>query len=167
MVDPEQEKFNKENFFDKEKLREEEQGKQEIKKESIEEKKELIEKGEQEQTGEESEIREKSYGENKEFEGSIEENREKRKQEVESILQEGLEDVYADLEEEKKQIFREKGEAISAEINEHLDRSKPKPNKIIRFIKQWLYLLNFNKEFVEQEAKTKTDKIINMNLREE
>lgn len=167
MVDPEQEKFNKESFFDKEKPREEEQGKQEIKKESIEEKKESIENGEQGQAEEEGEAWGKSHRENEGFEESVEENREKRKKEVENILQEGLEDIYAGLNEEKKQIFREKGEAISAEINEHLDRSKPKPNKIIRFIKQWLYLLNFNKEFVEQEAKTKTDKIINMNLREE
>lgn len=88
--------------------------------------------------------------------------KEKRLERVEQYLQEGLEEVYAELEDAKKQDFKEKGETVAQEINSYLDRSKPKPEKIVKLIKKWLYALNFKKEFTEQEAKKKADRIINL-----
>ncbi|MFW5888731.1 MAG: hypothetical protein ACOCVY_03385 [Patescibacteria group bacterium] len=99
-----------------------------------------------------------------------------RRKEIEKILQDGLEDMYKELDDEKKKIFREKGEKIASQINEYLDERRSRKlsdffnsvkKKILRLIKQWLCLLNASKEFIEQEAKLKSDKIINMNWQKE
>jgi hypothetical protein len=177
MVDKKEEHLNKKN----ESFPEEEKGGVE-RETSPEEGKEEMLTPEQapERTEKEEEEKEKAEGELRVSSNvtpkTKQEDRDRRKREIEKILQDGLEDIYKELNEEKKKVFREKGEEIASQINEYLDepRSGKLSNffssikkKILRLIKQWLYLLNVSKEYAEQEAKLKSDKIIKMNSQEE
>jgi hypothetical protein len=176
MVDRKEEylKKKKESLFEEnergaERENSPEEGKEEML--SPEQAPERIKKEEEEKEKAEGELRVSSNGTPK----TKQEDRDRRKREIEKILQDGLEDIYKELNDEKKKVFREKGEEIASQINEYLDepRSGKLSNffssikkKILRLIKQWLYLLNVSKEYVEQEAKLKSDKIMNMNSQE-
>jgi hypothetical protein len=55
------------------------------------------------------------------------------------------------------------GEETVEKINSLLDKTKIKIGKIINLIKKWLKIIpGINQFFLEQEAKIKTDKIINL-----
>ncbi|MFA5128032.1 MAG: hypothetical protein WC457_03470 [Patescibacteria group bacterium] len=87
---------------------------------------------------------------------------------VEKILSEGLDDTYAGLSPIAQQEFKLKGEQTAVSIREILRSTKVKAKKIFQLILEWLSLLpNVNKFFLEQEAKIKTDRIIELNKREQ
>ena len=87
---------------------------------------------------------------------------------VEKLLAEGLEDTYANLSPIAQQEFRLKGEQTASAIREMLHATKVKAKKIFQLILEWLSLLpNVNKFFLEQEAKIKTDRILELKKREE
>jgi len=82
---------------------------------------------------------------------------------IENILEEDLEEIYFSLPPEKQKEFKTKGEETAKKISLALQKTKIKVNQIIKLIKNWLKLIpGVNKFFLEQEAKIKADKIIEL-----
>lgn len=80
---------------------------------------------------------------------------------IEKILEIGLADEYAKLSPIAKQEFKIKGEETTAKIRELLLATHVKVKKIFFLIIEWLRILpGVNKFFLEQEAKIKTDLIL-------
>ena len=89
-----------------------------------------------------------------------------RKQ-IESILSEDLSDIYLSLPKEKQVEFKEAGEETAGKIEKLMQVVKINVKKIVDLIRRWLRLIpGVNKFFLEQEAKIKTDKIINLSEKE-
>jgi hypothetical protein len=81
--------------------------------------------------------------------------------EIDSILSEGLEDIFLDMPMERQQIFKKTGEEVTTKINELMGKTKIKFEKIVNLIKKWLGLIpNVSNYYLIQEAKIKADKII-------
>jgi hypothetical protein len=82
---------------------------------------------------------------------------------VESVLADGLGDVYARMEQELKSKFKNKGEEIAQKIETIIAQGKTRLKQILSWIREWLKMIpGVNKFFLEQEAKIKTDKILAM-----
>ena len=80
---------------------------------------------------------------------------------IENILSEGMEEIYVNLSARRQIEFKKKGEETAAKIFFILKKTKVKVKKIIKLIKEWLKTIpGVNKFFLEQEAKIKTDKIM-------
>lgn len=85
----------------------------------------------------------------------------KQLKEIESILQEDLEEIYFNMDEAHKKMFKEEGERTARDIDKIVATGKSIAVKVIELVKRWLKLIpGVNKFFLEQEAKIKTDKII-------
>ncbi len=85
----------------------------------------------------------------------------KRADAIDSILAEGLNEVFLKMNPKQQSEFKKKGEETVAKINELLGQTKVKVNKIIDLIRSWLKLIpGVNKFFLEQEVKIKADRII-------
>ncbi|MFA6547431.1 MAG: hypothetical protein WCT11_00615 [Candidatus Magasanikbacteria bacterium] len=86
---------------------------------------------------------------------------------IEKILETGLADEYAKLSPIGKQEFKIKGEETTAKIRELLRSTHIKVKKIFYLIIEWLKILpGINNFFLEQEAKIKTDLIVNLHKKE-
>ncbi len=84
-----------------------------------------------------------------------------RAQAIDSILAEGLDEVFLNLKPEKQKEFKEKGEETVKKINILLGQTKVKVKKIINLIRAWLKIIpGVNKFFLEQESKIKADRIV-------
>lgn len=84
-------------------------------------------------------------------------------QAIENILEEDLGDVYFSLTPQKQQEFKKAGEETAIKISILVQKTKVKAKKIISLIRDWLLLIpGVNKFFLEQEAKIKADKIIEL-----
>ena len=82
---------------------------------------------------------------------------------IEKILESGLADQYAKLSPIAKQEFKIKGEETSIKIKELLEDTHVKVKKILQLIIEWLKVLpGLNKFFLEQEAKIKTDNLVEL-----
>jgi hypothetical protein len=82
---------------------------------------------------------------------------------IEKILEDGLGDAYQRLSPVAKQEFKIKGEKTAVKISELLRSTHVKVKKILRLIIEWLKILpGINRFFLEQEAKIKTDKILEL-----
>lgn len=80
---------------------------------------------------------------------------------IESILEEGLGELYAGMTPERQVEFKRVGEETASKIASLLLEAKVHVKKIIDLIRNWLKLIpGVNKYFLEQEAKIKADKII-------
>lgn len=87
---------------------------------------------------------------------------------VEKLLESGLEDAYQALSPLAQQEFKLKGEQTASKIRELMRSAKIKVKKIFKLIFEWLSMLpGINHFFLEQEAKIKTDKIIELKKQEE
>lgn len=85
---------------------------------------------------------------------------------IDTILAEGLSEIFLKMKPEEQKIFQKKGEETVDKINELLNQTKIKINKIVSLIRKWLSLIKgINKFFLEQEVKIKTDKIIRLKNR--
>jgi len=85
---------------------------------------------------------------------------------IEDIMEEDLETMYATLPEERKQLFRDKGEETAKEIEGLMYKVKVKSKKIFKLMFSWMKIIpGVSKYFLEQEAKLKTDEL--MHLKEE
>lgn len=85
--------------------------------------------------------------------------------ELEQILSENLDDLYASLTPEQKIVFKQKGEETASKIEVLMKEFKVNFDKILTLIKEWLLLLaqmipGVNKIFLIKEAKIKTEKIL-------
>lgn len=89
------------------------------------------------------------------------EYRQRREAAVDSILADGLNEVFLKMTPEEQRRFKAEGEKTAKEINGLLDKAKVGVSKVISLIKRWLGLIpGVNKYFLEQEAKIKADKIL-------
>ena len=82
---------------------------------------------------------------------------------IESILSDGLGDLYKNLPVQRQQEFKKKGEETAGKIAVLLQNAKTKIKKIINLIKNWLSMLpGVNKFYIEKEAKIKAEKLANL-----
>lgn len=89
--------------------------------------------------------------------------REERERQIENFLAGGLEKFYLQMSAEEQKEFKRAGEKTAREINSLLDKAKIKAKKVIDLIKKWLSLIpGVSKFFLEQEAKIRADKIMNL-----
>jgi len=89
--------------------------------------------------------------------------KDKTLQKIEDILGEDMTDVFLKLPPDKQKLFKEKGEETASLIKQMIDGAKVNTKKIFDLIKKWLRLIpGINQFFLEQEAKIKTDKILNL-----
>lgn len=80
---------------------------------------------------------------------------------VEQILEHGLGEMYANLPEDARPLFKKKGEEASTQIAVMLRTFKVEASKVVRLIRDWLHTIpSVNKFFLEQEAKIKTDAVL-------
>ncbi|MFA6587555.1 MAG: hypothetical protein WCT08_00630 [Patescibacteria group bacterium] len=86
---------------------------------------------------------------------------EKRVQEVEQILADGLQDLYMSLPPVEQQKFKIEGEKAAREVVGLLGQVKVKIDLIISVIRRWLSIIpGVNKFFIEQESKIKAQKLL-------
>gem|GEM_PF-542919 len=82
---------------------------------------------------------------------------------IENILSEGLEEEYKKLPPAIQAEFRQKGEETTGRIKKLLESSKVKVKQVLALILQWLRVIpHVNRYFLEQEAKIKADKIMDI-----
>ncbi len=82
-------------------------------------------------------------------------------QDIENILAEDLTDVFLQLTPEKRNAFKQAGEEAALKIKVMMEMGKVKAKKMLDIIRDWLRLVpGVNKFFLEQEAKIKTDKLV-------
>jgi hypothetical protein len=84
-------------------------------------------------------------------------------QEIENVLAQGLIDVYKQMPPKKQAEFKREGEKMAVKIRAMVTRARLKVRDILKMIRRWLQMIpGINKYFLEQEAKIKTDKIIEL-----
>ncbi len=82
---------------------------------------------------------------------------------IENILSENLDELYLQMTPQQQMTFKQKGEETSNKVQVLLYEAKVKVKEILNLIKDWLKLLpGINKFFLEQEAKIKTDRLLNL-----
>ena len=83
--------------------------------------------------------------------------------EVEKILEDGVGAFYDSLPPDAKPIFRARGEAVAREIADMVRTLKIHVKRIVVLITDWLKSIpGVNKYFLEQEAKIKADRIVQL-----
>ena len=85
-------------------------------------------------------------------------------QSVESILEDNLEDLFYSLDTKSQAEFKKKGEETTKEIIKLIESAKATVQKVFKLIRNWLASApGVSKFFIEQEARIKTDKILDLN----
>jgi hypothetical protein len=80
---------------------------------------------------------------------------------IEKILSTGIEDLYKELPDNRKQEFRDKGEETARAIEVLMRSAKVKIGKVVKLIADWLKMIpGVNKFFLEQESKIKADNLL-------
>lgn len=80
---------------------------------------------------------------------------------IESILAEGLEELYGKMTPSEQQAFKKRGEEVASTIRQMIREAKVKMSRVLSLIRGWLGMIpGVNKYFLEQEAKIKADKIL-------
>jgi len=88
-------------------------------------------------------------------------------EEVEHILEEDLGDIYKELDPQSQKTFKEQGEVTAKTIVMLLHKVKIRTRLIMKTISKWLFIIpGVNRNFVEQESKIKTDRIVDMHEHE-
>lgn len=82
-------------------------------------------------------------------------------EELENILEEGLQDIYVSLSPEDQKKFREKGEEVASQLEIMIVNLKVTVKKILALVREWLRTIpGVNRFFLEQEVKIKADQIM-------
>lgn len=82
---------------------------------------------------------------------------------IEDVLAEDMTDVFLKMSPEKQAEFKTKGEETAGKIRQMIEDAKVNAKKMFDLIRDWLKLIpGVNRFFLEQEAKIKTDKILNL-----
>ena len=82
---------------------------------------------------------------------------------IENIMEAGLEEAFKELSPIEQQEFKIKGEQTAIEIRTLMKSTRVKVKKVFRLLFEWLKMLpGINRFFLEQEAKIKTDKILSL-----
>lgn len=83
--------------------------------------------------------------------------------EIESVLADGLVDVYKTMTPQEQVAFRQKGEEVAIAIEQMMTQFRATTKKVITLIREWLRMIpRVNRFFLEQESKIKTDDIIKL-----
>ncbi len=86
-----------------------------------------------------------------------------QKQMIESILSEGLEAEYQAMSPALQARFRQEGERVAVAVQALLHHSKNIARQILTLVRRWLGMIpGVNKFFLEQEAKIKTDRLLEL-----
>ncbi|MEK7139101.1 MAG: hypothetical protein AAB817_00180, partial [Patescibacteria group bacterium] len=89
-------------------------------------------------------------------------------EDIEAILQDDLADIFETLPPTERTEFKQEGEETAVEIHDMIATTKFKARKAFHLIKKWLKLIpGVNRFFLDQEAKIKTDDIIELADKEE
>lgn len=81
--------------------------------------------------------------------------------EVSKILEDGMKDYFKDLDEVSQQRFKAKGDEVAHQLSTMVRGFKVNVKKVLVLLRDWLLTIpRVNKFFLEQEAKIKTDKIL-------
>ncbi|MFA5133779.1 MAG: hypothetical protein WC459_03185 [Patescibacteria group bacterium] len=82
---------------------------------------------------------------------------------IENILSENILGVYSELSAARQLAFKKRGEEVAFKIKILLTHAKVRVHDIFELIKKWLAMLpEISIYFLEQEAKIKTDKILQL-----
>lgn len=82
---------------------------------------------------------------------------------VERALEQNLWDLYFALPQGAREKFKEEGEAAAAALRDAIESKSVKPSMVLKPVLRWLKTIpNVNPYFLEQEAKIKTDKVMNL-----
>ena len=82
-------------------------------------------------------------------------------QKIERVMESDLEEVFINMDEAHRRMFKEEGERTARQIEAVVNSGKSVAVKVLELLKRWLRLIpGVNKFFLEQEAKIKTDKIL-------
>lgn len=93
---------------------------------------------------------------------------EQQLKQIESVLSEGLHDIFVALPPAEQQKFKVAGELAAREVSGLLAQVKVKLDAVIAVLRRWLSTLpGVNKFFVEQEAKIKAEKLVRLVAKEE
>lgn len=80
---------------------------------------------------------------------------------IESVMQEDLKELYKQLPPERRQAFKTRGEHVAQAVRTLALNAHANAKKIFQLLFGWLKMLpGVNRFFLEQEAKIKTDKIL-------
>jgi len=80
---------------------------------------------------------------------------------VSDILFDGYGQIFEKMSSEKKEKFVGGGKKVAQEVEKSLAKNKINEGKILTAVRQWLRVLDDkNAAFIEQEAKKKTDRIL-------
>ena len=87
-----------------------------------------------------------------------------REEAIDRILSDGLGDIFVKLPQPKQQEFRVEGEKTVKKINQLIEKGKLNLGSLVKMIRQWLSIIpGVNRFFLEQDAKIKADKIMEIN----
>lgn len=87
----------------------------------------------------------------------------KQIQAIEEVLSSGLDKTFLDMSPQERALFKSEGEKTALKISTLLSKARVNADKIVKLIKEWLKLIpRVNRYFLEQEAKIKTDKVLNI-----
>ncbi len=82
---------------------------------------------------------------------------------VERALEQNLWDLYFALPQGAREKFKAEGEAAAAALRTAIEKKNVKPNAVLHAVNRWLKTIpKVNPYFLEQEAKIKTDKIMDL-----
>ncbi len=85
---------------------------------------------------------------------------------IEKIMTEGLDDIYVALPPELQAAVKYEGEIAAAKIEELIESGKSISKKVLAILRSWLEKIpGVNKFFLEQEAKIKTERLLNLRER--
>jgi hypothetical protein len=87
---------------------------------------------------------------------------------IEGILSEDLKELFQGMDAEHKAEFKRKGEETASALEKLVSTAKATAKKVAKLISNWLkFIPGINQYFLEQEAKLKTDKILEINKEKE
>lgn len=84
-------------------------------------------------------------------------------EDVQKILEDGLEEAIVTMPEEAKQRFLQKGREIGTIVADMVRQYKVEVKRVLHMLKDWLTTIpGINRFFLEKEAKIKTDRILEL-----
>lgn len=87
-----------------------------------------------------------------------------RAEAIDRILSDGLGDIFVSLPPQKQKEFKDEGEKTVQKINELIEKGKLTLSGLVKLICKWLSVIpGVNRFFLEQDAKIKADKIMEIN----
>lgn len=87
-----------------------------------------------------------------------------REEAIDRLLSDGLSDIFIKMPPAKQQEFKTEGEKTVKKINKLIEKGKLSLDSLIKIIRKWLSLIpGVNRFFLEQDAKIKADKIMEIN----